>query len=73
MLQDLRRFCPLKAHSLDKLIACPDHFFMVSLPDSVAKSIDNDDAKAIYESIRGTFAGMLVDLETQARKFSSNP
>jgi nucleotidyltransferase substrate binding protein (TIGR01987 family) len=34
---------------------------------------DGDDAKAIYESIRGTFAGLLVDLEMQARKFSSNP
>jgi nucleotidyltransferase substrate binding protein (TIGR01987 family) len=33
---------------------------------------DGDDAKAIYESIRGTFVGLLVDLETQARNFSSN-
>jgi hypothetical protein len=34
---------------------------------------DGDDAKAIYESIRGTFTGLLVDLEAQARKFSSIP
>ena len=43
---------------------------MLEARNRTSQLYDRDDAQAIYEAIKSTFAGLLVDLEGQARHLS---